>query len=321
MADKKGIISVIVPVYNTEKYLAKCIDSIIVQTYRKLEIILIDDGSTDRSGRLCDELKEKDERIKVIHKENGGLSDARNAGIEQASGEYLAFIDSDDFIHPKMMEILCRNLVEKKADFSACSFWWEDEIHIEEKAIENRIDEKNMQCFEEEAVIRQLYENNLETVVAWNKLYKRELFTDIRYPYGKLHEDEFIVHKLLMQCKRTVYTKNRLYYYLRRDNSITALGSNLKRWENILEACEDRMKFWRELERDEDYRIACDLWAYWVITYYEQYRKESAEKSNEFISMLRIHIKKQKIYWARSLNADKKKKVFRIGYMPCLLGR
>lgn len=210
------LISVIVPVYNVKQVLNRCVDSIINQTYKNIEIILVDDGSSDGSDKICDEYKRNNKNIIVIHKENGGLSDARNAGIEKASGKYLLFIDSDDFINLKMIEILYNNLINNNADISICRpILFEDEKEIKN----NEVEEKTI-VYNEIEILRNMYDDYLITVVAWNKLYKRELFDEIMYPKGRIIEDSAVIHYLLSKAHRVVYSNLELYYYYQRHDSI-----------------------------------------------------------------------------------------------------
>ena len=182
-------ISIIVPIYNVAPYLPACLDSIIHQTYLNLEIILVDDGSPVESGKMCDSYLE-DERVKVIHKENGGLSDARNAGIDAAKGKFLGFVDSDDYVHPRFYELLLQALKEEGADIAGCD--------VKKVCKTEKIEEKEQQpiqrtVYSGREATANLYDAQmyLKSVVAWNKLYKKELFEEIRFPKGKLHEDEF----------------------------------------------------------------------------------------------------------------------------------
>ncbi|MCH5275271.1 MAG: glycosyltransferase [Lachnospiraceae bacterium] len=232
-------ISVIIPIYNVEAYLEKCVTSVRCQSYQNLEIILVDDGSPDHCGAFCDRYAGEDSRIKVLHKENGGLSDARNKGLDIATGEYILFVDSDDFIHPEMIEILYHNLQAAEADISVCGFLSVEEG--EEVSLALPGDSKT-EVFGGEEVMHCLQHRNLLTVVAWNKLYKRSLFAELRYPKGKLHEDEFLIHHLLHQCKRIVYTDGKLYYYLQRSGSI--MGA--LKWNSVADgwqAYEERLAF------------------------------------------------------------------------------
>lgn len=231
-------ISVIVPVYNVEKYLNRCIDSILDQTFVDFECILVDDGSPDNCGKICDEYANKDERIRVIHKENGGLSDARNAGIESAQGEYLSFIDSDDWIHPQMLEILYDGIVKNDVMLSVCAY----EETKDEKPFE-KIENVN---FDIRNGIDFLTEDNVTAVVAWNKLYNKNLFEDIRYPIGKLHEDEFVTYKILYKAGNIAFCNEKMYMYFVNYDGITKGKITAKRIEDAICAWEERDAFIRE---------------------------------------------------------------------------
>ncbi len=230
------LISVIVPVYNIADYVEKCIKSIIDQTYRNLEIILIDDGSTDESGEICNRYAETDARIAVFHKMNGGLSDARNYGIERAHGELLGFVDGDDWIHPQMYEIMLMKMQQETADIVSCWFEQEDEEKFNKKVDLEALNIKNMSGAEA------LIEIETPLVVAWNKLYRKEIFSELRYPVGKLHEDEFVIHKIFKQCEKITIIECSLYFYTIRSNSIVAIMSE-QRINDALEALADRVSF------------------------------------------------------------------------------
>ena len=193
------LVSVIVPIYKVEPYLKKCVDSIRNQTYKNLEIILVDDGSPDECPKMCDDFAKEDNRIKVIHRKNGGLSAARNSGLEIATGKYIGFVDSDDYIHSKMYEILVGRLEEKSADLAVCRV--QDVFEIgEEEALST---EEKVETMTNVEALKSIYGNwGTDMVVAWNKLYKRELFEELRYNEGKVHEDEFMIHKVLYNVKK-----------------------------------------------------------------------------------------------------------------------
>ena len=225
-------ISVIVPVYNVEAYLEKCVESILKQTYTNLEILLVNDGSIDKSGELCDQLARKDQRIRVIHKENGGLSDARNRGIDEASSDLIGFIDSDDYIDEDMYETLYRQMIETKADLSMCGHY--DVYHqIPEQQV------ATIQTWEltPQEAIKMVMEAKILSVTAVNKLYKKELFKDLRFKVGKIAEDAFIMVALIHQCSKVVATNEKKYYYVHRENSITTQKFSLK-FLNVIEAYE-----------------------------------------------------------------------------------
>lgn len=218
MKDTKELISVIVPVYNVERYLEKCVMSIVRQTYRNLEIILVDDGSTDNSPALCDELAKKDDRIVVIHKENGGLSSARNAGIDVARGDLIGFVDSDDYIDPEMYEKMHRALTSEGADLCICGYQKVDE---QGEPLSKSIAVLKDEVLTKEECFARLFDNNgWLYVIAPTKLYERSLLDGLRFEKGMLHEDEFFVHHLFGRVTRAVTISDRLYFYLERSGSI-----------------------------------------------------------------------------------------------------
>ena len=230
------LISVIVPVYKVETYLDRCVQSIVNQTYPNLEIILVDDGSPDNCPAMCDTWAEKDSRIKVIHKENGGLSDARNAGMTIASGEWIAFVDSDDWIHTGFMENLLQAARKTESDIAACDVQITsgDASSPAEKEHSLRI------CGPEEA-IGDILEGKGFRAVAWNKLYKRTLLLHERYPVGRHHEDEFFTYRILAKADRLVYLDMPMYYYFQRPGSIMNSFS-IKRLD-ALDAYLERIEF------------------------------------------------------------------------------
>lgn len=211
---KQDLISIVVPIYNVEKYLEKCINSIIIQTYKNIEIILVNDGSTDSSGKICDIYLKKDKRIKVVHKKNGGLSDARNVGIENAKGKYIAFIDSDDFIDSDFIEILYNLIIEYNADVSCCKC-----NVIYKKNKKQQVEEKINIFTNYEAINEMLYQGKIDNS-ACNKLYKLNLFEDIKYPKSKYFEDLDTTYKIFLKSDKIVATNKKLYNYYQRTGSI-----------------------------------------------------------------------------------------------------
>lgn len=230
MKETGALISVIIPVYNVEHYLVQCLESVVCQTYQNMEIILIDDGSTDSSGSLCDQWAEKDGRIKVVHKENEGLSSARNDGLRVATGEYVAWVDSDDYISADFLEKLYKLLTNHNADMSMCNYYgvYCDEITFDGKT---RIPD-------EEFTGKQFMEAAYQTgffMPAWNKLAKRKAYHNVIYPVGKHFEDSAVLRKLVMNCKKIVTTNEPLYYYRRRKNSILSSLDSVELAEKYLE--------------------------------------------------------------------------------------
>ena len=208
------LISVIVPIYKVEAYLDECVRSIVGQTYPHLEIILVDDGSPDGCGALCDEWAKRDDRIKVIHKPNGGLSDARNTGLEIASGDYIAFVDSDDWIEPEMYERMLSALLREDADICAC--------RISSRYPDRRADWgcPEYRVTDPEQTYAMLYDDAAYPVSAWNKLYRKELWKELRFPVGKICEDAFTTYRLIHSAKRIVQLPEALYCYRIRPESI-----------------------------------------------------------------------------------------------------
>lgn len=223
------MISVIVPVYNVEAYLSQCLDSVLAQTYQDLEILLIDDGSTDRSGSICDEYQEKDERIRVFHTYNHGLSAARNIGLDYASGEYILLLDSDDWIDRKTVQVLVEYAEKHDADVVSCAYYyeWKNSRNMEEK-IDHLIILKGNQIMW--AHIQEPYLG----YVAWNKLYRTRLFSGTRYPAGRNHEDVLTTHKLLASAEKVVCIPDALFHYRMRADTISrvySMDSMIAYWE------------------------------------------------------------------------------------------
>lgn len=227
-----NLISIIVPVYNVEEYLIPCVDSILNQTYKTFEIILVDDGSTDRSGEICDELEKKDVRISVHHKPNGGLSDARNYGMKYANAEYITFIDSDDTISPYFLDVLMSKMIEKDADIVQCSH----------TSREENLDTGtgNEYSYNGEEGIKQFLLRKNVYVAAWGKLYKTELFKDIKFPYGRINEDVCTTYKVIYRAKKTVCLDHALYWHRMRQGSIMRSPFSEKNFEIVKTADEIR---------------------------------------------------------------------------------
>lgn len=226
---KLKTISVIIPVYKVEQYLNQCITSILNQTYKRLEIILVDDGSPDQCGMICDEWAEKDPRIKVVHKKNGGLSDARNAGIDVADGEFIAFVDSDDFIAPTMMEELMAALIQKNADIVECNYF----SFIDGQVLEENIFSNEVTSYATKEALSFLMDERKFKYTVWNKLYRRKIFRSLRFEVGKLHEDVFFTYQAFGLCRQIVKIENTLYYYRQRSNSIMSNTFSLRNLDSL----------------------------------------------------------------------------------------
>lgn len=228
-------LSIIVPVYNVENYIRKCIKSIINQTLKDIEIIVVNDGSTDSSIEKIVDLIEKNNNIKILNKKNGGLSSARNEGLKIAKGEYVAFVDSDDWIAKDMYEKLYNLACENNADIVQCDYinaYSEDDyIKVDNKEYINK--------YTGEQVLHHLYDERfIKTVVVWNKIYRRNLFDNISFPEGKLHEDEFTTYKLIHKSKNIINTSLAMYFYRQREGSIMTSKFNVQKL--------DAIEAWRE---------------------------------------------------------------------------
>lgn len=246
------MISVIIPVYNVKNYIERCLNSVISQTYKELEIIAVDDGSTDGSGEICDIYAQKDNRIRVIHQSNHGQSYARNAALDIAGGDYIAFVDSDDFIHPQMYEILTGIMTKTDADMVIADKYTVNESEYAEFKFENFPDEyikkiEKVSYEGKEELFTQMDRRSLQLISQWNRIYKKKVFHDVRFPVGKIHEEIYVVHKELWNCEKIVFADIKLYAYLQRNGS--TMHSQAKGYEGILngvEGYEKRIEFFEE---------------------------------------------------------------------------
>lgn len=252
--NQKPLISVVVPVYNVEKYLNKCLDSIIGQTYKNLEIILVDDGSTDDSGAICDVYREKDSRVIVVHQKNQGLSGARNTGIHMANGELLGFVDSDDYIVENMYERLLDVLLKNDAQISICDC--ECIMEVGEEIIHQEYPKLKTEVLNKEQTLQRLDGFSYpywKYVTAWNKLYRKHLFDEICYPVGKKNEDEFIAHSLFAKAECVTVISEPLYKYVQRADSIMG-GSQKKKHMDAVYALKERCDFFLERGNKQLYK-------------------------------------------------------------------
>lgn len=246
------MISVIVPVYKVEPYLHQCVDSILAQTFTDFELILVDDGSPDNCGSICDEYAKQDDRVRVIHQENGGLSAARNAGIDAAKGEYITFIDSDDMISETYLKRLYHAI--GNSDIAICdmqSFEAEDEIESSNTCTESRL----TLITGREACLSIYHMDGKVPIMAWGKLYRANLFGEICYPVGMIHEDDATTPKLLFQSNRISMIPEKLYYYRTRPDSITGQQFSAKRFDCI-KAIQSCIDFFREAGEAELVKLA-----------------------------------------------------------------
>lgn len=275
------LISVIVPVYKVEDYLDRCIKSILDQTYSNLEIILVDDGSPDNCPQMCDDYAKKDSRVKVIHKKNGGLSSARNAGLDLCSGEYISFVDSDDYVDKRFIELLYKAIHDTKSCISICGYKCFYNDSFTNKSFPKRISGSKYELVSGyKAVLNLLYSGGFFWVIAPNKLYKAELFKTLRYPVGKMCEDSYTTYKLFFNSKKVVFFKQQLYHYLQRNESIMHMNDNLSDF-----ACEAFTEFEKEFflklkKHDKDNQIRYEFSKkranLYLDDYYRAYKKHNS---------------------------------------------
>lgn len=252
---EEPLISVIVPVYKVEKYLNRCIESIVSQTYRNLEIILVDDGSPDNSRLICDEWTQKDERIRVIHKKNGGLSDARNVGMAMSTGIMIGFVDSDDWIAPQMYSRLYQAMKIDHSDIAACAvkMIWEDD------SAPQMLTKSGNCCLNREEAMQALIEETWIKHPVWYKLYRADRIRNIMFPIGKCHEDTFWTYQVIGSVKSVSIIDYEGYYYWQRKGSIMGENYSIKRLDAI-EALEERQDYLKNNFPSLAIRAQCDLW-------------------------------------------------------------
>lgn len=265
MYKKNPLISVIVPIYNVESYLQKCIDSIRQQSYLQLEIILVNDGSSDGCASICDINAKLDYRIIVIHKENGGLSSARNAGLNIAKGEFVSFIDADDSIHSQFIEILVGLCLQYESEISQCDF-----LSVSEASRKLPINPQQSICIYNSR--QALYKlcctsDDIQYAIACNKLYKRSLFDNIRYPINRLHEDEFTTYLLFWKANKIVVINQYLYYYLQRPTSISNRKFTVERLDAIYARLE-RLEFLKQNKLECEYVSTLQVLSSMIPEYY-----------------------------------------------------
>lgn len=245
MKNLGDLVSVVIPVYNVEQCLRRCIESVCEQSYKKIEIILVDDGSSDNSLKICYEYANKDNRVFVIHKTNGGVSESRNVGIKYAHGKYIMFVDSDDYIHKDMIKELYEKIISDMSDMVICGYSVVDENNKEKRGV--KYVENNDVIENEKEYWTKAYDSaSFFYIVVWNKLYRRDLFDSVSFFEGKIHEDEFIIHSLVSKCKKISCINMRLYYYVQRNDSITSSVYTIKRMNDTIDGLLLRTKYFVE---------------------------------------------------------------------------
>ena len=280
--NEEKLVSIIVPIYNVEKYLDRCISSILNQSYRNLEIILVDDGSTDGSREICDTYARKDNRVKVIHQENQGVATARNAGLDGCRGDFISFVDSDDYIHPDFIKYLYTKLIETDSDICMCNY-----ITTDEWDYSNKIDwNKKVDVYNAHQLLDLFYSDmHCNIIMLWNKIVKRECISDIRFDDGYINEDEGTSFKFIYKARRIVFCEEVLYYYFSREKSITGAPYDTKRLD-ILKAFENRMRFYKEHGEQSFFNRECMFYLSEILTNYYKVHK-LLENNREILQELK----------------------------------
>lgn len=261
----KPKISIIVPVYNVENYLTRCIDSILNQSFEKFELILVNDGSNDDSLNICKKYLNIDERIKLVSQSNKGLSAARNTGLKYASGNYICFIDSDDFVEKDYLFLLLSNIEKFNSDISMCEYYLTDDKG-KQYSVEKFNEPKDVSVLSGKETFSYFYkENYAPNVVAWNKIYTRGLFDNVKYNEGSYFEDEFIALSLFYEAKKVSFVRTPLYDYVQRQDSIMHTPLTLKKVQDKTVMYKSRIEFFKEHKNKSMYKLAVQQYKNWLI--------------------------------------------------------
>ena len=298
MTDERLIISIIIPIYNVEKYILRCLESIQNQTLSNFEAILVDDGSPDNCGKICDEFAATDTRFRVIHQENGGLSNARNSALAIARGEYIGFVDSDNYIEPDMYEKLYKEIVRTEADIVIC-----DHFRVEQEKLIPMTSFARNRVFTREELMEKLADASLKSYF-WNKLYKKELFEEVRSIEGYNFEDLAILHELVHRATKIAYLNEPLYYYFINFKGLVANLTTKNEYDHFI-AWHRRLIFLREhypeyVELTYNSFINCGARAYWLGRYC---------KKDDLTRNVRELLSRDAKYFLRSPNVRLKNKV------------
>ena len=294
------VVSVIVPVYKVENVLHYCIDSILNQTYKDFELILVDDGSPDRCPKICDDYAEKDSRIKVVHKKNGGLSDARNAGMAVATGKYISFIDSDDYVSDDFFECLLDVMNKENSDIAECSVV----KFYEDNRFDEISDDLSVKTYDTQDAMSALIAENPFHQHVWNKLYKTELVKDIPYAVGKLNEDEFWTYQVFGRANKVSKLNKTMYYYFQRNSSIMGVGYNIRRLD-ALEGKANRQKYIENNFPDLSTQAKIDLYGSCMFAYQSVLKFMSGADKKKALELIRKYRKMYNLSFDEIKLADK----------------
>lgn len=281
MEDTMDLISVIIPVYNVSNYLDQCLESVVSQDYPNLEIILVDDGSTDDSGEKCDAWAEKDSRILVIHQENKGISGARNTALDICRGEYIIPLDSDDFWAPGIVKYVHGRMVSKNADLAI----FKNRKFVDGESVKQIVIQPSadFSTYEKADAYRRMYAADQDFIaLAHNKMYRRYLFDEIRYPLGKRYEDAFVSHLILERAETIIKLEEPLYYYRKRQGSImTRAKQNDMLDLDLLEYRRDRNAFFTDRNDSELLKYCYADYFYWIIRFSKEFGKKGEKELSD----------------------------------------
>ena len=299
------VISIITPVYKVEAYLSRCVDSILNQSFQDFELILVDDGSPDQSGLICDRFAEEDNRIRVIHQVNGGAAAARNAGLDAASGDWITFVDSDDWVHPDYLRLLFETACLNDADVSVCTYQT-----VSDQTGGFIIEEARLSFDTKESYWIQ---DRTGATVPWGKLYRSELFRELRYPVGRTAEDEYVTYTILFACRRLAVLDNKLYFYFVNKDSVSR-SDYLKRFPDALEAFRQHEEYFAHSPWQKAYRLESEYYAsawseaIWLL----KTRKD--EESRRMMKKLRRELKEYMRTHKRYIPLEKRKDIYISAY-------
>ena len=300
--DQTDLLSVIIPAYNIADYIERGLDSVRNQTYRNLEIIVVDDGSTDDTGARCDRIASEDQRIQVIHKENGGPAEARNVGIVRAKGSYIGFVDGDDWVDPDMYEKMLGALKEQRADIAICRYRHVYKSYTEEKSVDRAI------LFEGQEALQYYVQETEEYAIqnaAWNKLYKREVLANITFPVGKWYEDIMFATMALSRANRCIYLDTACYnYIIDREGSIMNTQINPRTFTDQIPAYYEKTKFLKDLGRQDLADIHDYFFYKRLLLFYSQLEKLNIPERDEFLERLSQIIQENKDHYARAYSCS-----------------
>ena len=296
--EQTDLISVIVAAYNIEDYIERGVASICSQTYRNLEIIVVDDGSTDGTGILCDKTASKDERVHVIHKENGGLADARNVGLAQAKGSYIAFVDGDDWIDTGMYEEMLGALKDQHADMAVCRYRQVYRDYTEDRSVDRAV------LFEGQEALQYYVQETEEYEIqnaAWNKLFRKELISGVMFPAGRWYEDIMFTTTALSRAKRCIYLDTAYYnYIIDREGSIMNSQINSRIFTDLIPTYYDKTRFLKELGRQDLADIHDYFFYKRLLLFYNRVEKTDVPERDRFLEQLTQIIRENKGNYARA---------------------